>query len=87
MTAKVRLPRVLTQAVKTELRHEVAGGDVDEVLSQLFDAEPGLRNHIIDESGHIRTHVLVFVNGDRADLTTEVPDGAEVQVLQAVSGG
>lgn len=87
MTAEVRLPRVLTQAVKTGLRHEVAGGDVDQVLHHLFETEPGLRNHIIDESGHIRTHVLVFVNGERADLNTEVPDGASVQVLQAVSGG
>jgi molybdopterin converting factor small subunit len=87
MTAVVRLPRVLTQAVKTGLRHEVAGEDVDQVLRSLFQVEPGLRNHLIDESGHVRTHVLVFVNGERADLTTAVPDGAAVQVLQAVSGG
>ncbi len=87
MTAEVRLPRVLTQAVKTGLRHEVAGEDVAHVLRSLFQVEPGLRNHLIDETGHIRTHVLVFVNGERADLTTEVPDGAAVQVLQAVSGG
>mgnify|MGYP001164600427 CR=1 FL=1 len=87
MTANVRLPRVLTQAVKTGLHHEVTGEDVDQVLRSLFQQEPGLRNHLIDESGLIRTHVLVFVNGERADLTTPVPDGAAVQVLQAVSGG
>jgi sulfur carrier protein ThiS len=87
MTAEVRLPRVLTQAVKTGLRHDVSGQDVDQVLRSLFQVEPGLRNHLIDESGQIRTHVLVFVNGERADLTTAVPDGAAVQVLQAVSGG
>jgi molybdopterin converting factor small subunit len=87
MTAEVRLPRVLTQAVKTGLRHEVAGENVDQVLRGLFQVEPGLRNHLIDESGNIRTHVLVFVDGERADLTTAVPDGAAVQVLQAVSGG
>jgi hypothetical protein len=87
MTVEVRLPRVLTQAVKTGLRHEVTGEDVDQVLRHLFEAEPGLRNHLIDESGQIRTHVLVFVNGERADLTTPVPTGASVQVLQAVSGG
>jgi sulfur-carrier protein len=87
MTAQVRLPRVLTQAVKTGLRHEVVGNDVDQVLRDLFRVEPGLRNHLIDESGNIRTHVLVFVNGERADLTTIVPDGSSVQVLQAVSGG
>lgn len=87
MTVKVRLPRILTQAVNAGLRHEVNGSDVSQVLISLFQAEPGLRNHLIDEEGNIRTHVLVFVDGERADLSTPVPDGAEVQVLQAVSGG
>jgi hypothetical protein len=35
--------------------------------------------------------MVVFVNGqpirDRADLTDPVPDGAEVFVMQALSGG
>ena len=87
MTVKVRLPRILSQAVKSGLRHEVNGDDVSQVLKDLFATEPGLRNHLIDEDGKIRTHVLVFVDGERADLSTPVPDGAELQVLQAVSGG
>ena len=87
MTVKVKLPRILTQAVREGLRHEVTGDDVGQVLNGLFDREPGVRNHLIDEKGEIRTHVLVFVDGERADLSTPVPDGAEVQVLQAVSGG
>ncbi|HET7847169.1 MAG TPA: MoaD/ThiS family protein [Acidimicrobiia bacterium] len=87
MTVKVRLPRILDQAVKEGLRHEVTGQDVHEVLQGLFDREPGVRNHLIDEDGRIRTHVLVFVDGERAELSTPVSDGAEVQVLQAVSGG
>lgn len=87
MTVRVRLPRILSQAVREGLRHEVTGADVGQVLHGLFDMEPGLRNHLIDEDGEIRTHVLVFVDGERAGLSTPVPDGAEVQVLQAVSGG
>jgi len=87
MTVKVRLPRILDQAVREGLRHEVTGDDVREVLQGLFDKEPGVRNHLIDEDGRIRTHVLVVVDGERAELSTRVSDGAEVQVLQAVSGG
>jgi molybdopterin converting factor small subunit len=87
MTVKIRLPRILDQAVREGLRHEVVGQDVGEVLQRLFDKEPGVRNHLIDEDGKIRTHVLVFVNGERAELSTPVSEGAEVQVLQAVSGG
>jgi len=87
MTVKVRLPRILDQAVRGGLRHEVTGDDVRAVLQGLFAKEPGVRNHLIDEDGEIRTHVLVFVDGERAELSTTVSDGAEVQVLQAVSGG
>ena len=87
MTVVVRLPRILTQVVRDGLRHEVTGDDVGQVLNGLFAKEPGVRNHLIDEDGKIRTHVLVFVDGERAGLSTLVPEGAEVQVLQAVSGG
>lgn len=87
MTVKIRLPRILDQAVREGLHHEVVGQDVGEVLQRLFDKEPGVRNHLIDEDGRIRTHVLVFVDGERAELSTPVSEEAEVQVLQAVSGG
>jgi hypothetical protein len=50
------------------------------VLEDLFDSAPGLRQHLLDEDGRIRPHVLVFVD-------TPVGRDADVQVLQAVSGG
>lgn len=87
MTATVRLPRILTQSVTTGLRHEVEGQSLGEVLDSLFAGEPGLRNHLLDESGRIRPHVLIFVDAVRADLDTPVAAHAEIQVLQAVSGG
>ncbi len=87
MTATVRLPRILTHSVKTGLRHEVEGQTLGEVLDSLFAGEPGLKNHLLDESGRIRPHVLIFVDSARAGLDTPVGADAEVQVLQAVSGG
>jgi molybdopterin converting factor small subunit len=35
----------------------------------------------------IRTHINVFVGGDRATLATPVPEGATIHVIPAVSGG
>lgn len=87
MSVTVRLPRVLTQAVTTGARHKAEGETLGEVLDSLFAGEPGLRNHVLDESGRIRPHVLIFVNATRAELDTPVGADAEVQVLQAVSGG
>jgi hypothetical protein len=57
------------------------------VLESLFAEEPGLRNHLLDDAGAIRPHVLIFVDAMKADLATPVGPGSQVQVLQAVSGG
>lgn len=44
-----------------------------------------------DEAGALRRHVNVFVGPDNVrnldDVDTVVPEGAEVSVLPAISGG
>jgi molybdopterin converting factor small subunit len=87
MTARLRLPRLLSETVRVAPEHQVEGTTVAEALGDLFSSSPGLRNHIVDETGAIRPHVSVFVDGTQADLDTEVGDGSEVRVLNAVSGG
>ncbi len=78
---------MLAQAISGGASHAVDGGTVQQALKSLFDQEPGLRNHIVDESGSIRPHVSVFVDGVRASLGTPVGDDSEVRILHAVSGG
>jgi hypothetical protein len=48
---------------------------------------PGIRNRILDAGPAIRTHLNVFVGGQRATLSTAVPPDAIVHVIPAVSGG
>lgn len=61
------------------------------VLDALAAAHPAIGRRVRDEAGTLRTHVNVFVGADNArDLggpDSVVPDGAEVAVLPAVSGG
>ena len=83
----VRLPRMLADAANTDLRHEVVANTVGEALGSLFDEKPGLRNHILDESGAVRPHVSLFVDGVQSDLATSVAPGSEIRILHAVSGG
>jgi molybdopterin converting factor small subunit len=87
MSITVRIPRVLSQAVTSGLRHQAEGETLGAVLDDLFIREPGLENHLLDEDRKIRPHVLIFVDAARADLETPVGPSSEVQVLQAVSGG
>lgn len=78
---------MLSETAGTDLVHEAEGNSVGEVLGDLFREVPGLRHHIVDESGAIRPHVAVFVDGVQADHGTVVAQGSEIRVLHAVSGG
>ena len=87
MKATIRLPRMLSEAANTTVRHQVDGATVGAALADLFAQQPGLRNHVLDESGSIRPHVSVFVDGAHADLSARVDAGSEIRILHAVSGG
>jgi sulfur carrier protein ThiS len=69
----------------------VEGRTVREALDAVVKDDPRLGAYLVDEQGRLRAHVAVFVGGafvrDRAALSDPVPDGAEVHVLQALSGG
>jgi molybdopterin synthase sulfur carrier subunit len=64
-----------------------------DVLDRLYSVAPGIVERALDEQGHIRPHVNVFVDGQtvrassRLGLQTPVAAGAEVWILPAVSGG
>ena len=64
---------------------------VAEALDALGAVHPGLRERILTERGDVRPHVNVFVAEtnirDVAGLATRVPDGSEIAILPAVSGG
>lgn len=78
---------MLSETVNTEQVHRVEGASVAEALDDLFTQVPGLRNHVVDESGHVRPHVSVFVDGAQATLDSVIGDESEIRVLHAVSGG
>jgi sulfur-carrier protein len=61
------------------------------VLDALAKAHPAIGRRVRDEAGCLRPHVNVFVGADNArdldGVDSPVPDGVEVTVLPAVSGG
>jgi molybdopterin converting factor small subunit len=86
--ADVVLPRSLVALFPGAPRRISArGATVAEVIADLDAQVPGIRNRIVDAGPMIRTHINVFVGGDRASLGTPVPEGATVHVIPAVSGG
>jgi sulfur-carrier protein len=86
--AIVHLPRSLVALFPgAERRMEARGATVADVIADLDARLPGLRNRLVDAGPVLRTHLNVFVAGQRAALDTRVPPGADVHVIPAVSGG
>jgi molybdopterin converting factor small subunit len=86
--AEVRLPRSLAGLFPgTPTRLTANGATVADVIADLDAQVPGLRNRVLDAGPSIRTHLNVFVAGERATLATPVPANAVIHVIPAVSGG
>ena len=70
---------------------EAAGDTVRNVLDVVFGNIPRLRGYVVDETGCLRKHMSIFVDGelikDRRHLSDSVGPESEIYVMQALSGG
>ena len=68
-------------------QHQLDAGTIDGLLRLLEQEHPDLRGWILDERGHIRRHINVYVNGEQGEGSTPVDERDRVDVLPAISGG
>ena len=70
---------------------DVHGTTVGQALAGVFAGTPQIRDYVLDEQGHVRRHIHIYIDGrrisDRERLTDAVRDDSEICVLQALSGG
>lgn len=86
--AHVHLPRSLVALFPGAPRRvDASGATVADVIADLDAQVPGIRNRLVDAGPELRTHINVFVEGQRATLATAVAPNAVVHVIPAVSGG
>lgn len=69
----------------------VPPGSLRDVLTAALAGAPGLAHYVLDDQGHVRKHVAVFVNKqlvhDRAHLQQPLGANDRVLVAQALTGG
>jgi molybdopterin synthase sulfur carrier subunit len=65
----------------------ICADSVAEMIDALEVRWPGMRDRLCDSSPRVRRHINIFVQGERATLGTAIPDGAEVCIMTAISGG
>ena len=85
---KVRIPSPLRSYTGGAANVTADGGTVEELIADLDRQYPGLRFRVVDEQGHLRDHMTVWVDGERCrDLSAPVDGLYEVVLMQALSGG
>lgn len=66
-------------------------GTLREVLQALWSRYPGLRDRLANEQGEVREHINIFIGNEDVryleGLATSVPNGSEITVVPAISGG
>jgi sulfur-carrier protein len=93
VSVTVRIPSYLASFAEGQSAIVVAGSpsDMRALLDDLWRLHPALRDRIVDEQGEVRQHINIFVGNEcirfAEDLATAVPDGAEIMIVPAVSGG
>lgn len=62
-----------------------------DALEGLWKQCPGIRDRVMTEQAQIREHINVFVGTEDIRYTggfqTPIPDGAEIAIIPAISGG
>lgn len=70
---------------------ETGAATLRAALEAAFHTNPRLRGYVLDDQGHVRANVVIFVDGrrcvDRIALNDHLAPNSMVHVLQALSGG
>lgn len=70
---------------------ETPAATLQAALDAAFAANPQLRDYVLDEQGHVRRHVSIFIDGrrlgDRTQLDEPLAPASEIYVMQALTGG
>ena len=91
MAVTVRIPTPLQRLTNGQGEVTCEGGTVSELLNNLEQQFPGVKERICDEQGQLRRFVNVFVNEEdirflQGDQTV-VKDGDDVSIIPAIAGG
>jgi molybdopterin converting factor small subunit len=86
--ATIHLPRTLPAVFPGLPRHvAVEATTVLEAIEQLDARWPGLRDRLCEPGPVLRRHINVYVDHERAALSSRLEQGSRIDVISAISGG
>ena len=91
MNVDVRIPTPLRKHTDGQETVEVDGSTAGEVLHNLAERHPGLKDKIFTEDGEVRRYVNVFAGEEdirfQDELETPITEGDDVSIVPAIAGG
>lgn len=89
--AKVKFTSALKRFFPALTEMDISGNTVRETLYNVEKSHPGMLNYLVEENGHLRKHVNIFLKGelikDRKTMNDAVSSHDELLIFQALSGG
>jgi molybdopterin converting factor small subunit len=91
MPARIEIPSALQRFVDNNQTVEVPEGSVQGAIDNLIGRYDGLKEHLFDEQGRIRSFVNIYLNDEdiryEKNFDTPVKDGDVIQIVPSIAGG
>ncbi|HKI97261.1 MAG TPA: MoaD/ThiS family protein [bacterium] len=91
MPAVIEIPSALQRFANNHSSVEVPEGSVKGAIDSLLNQYGGLKEHLFDEQGRIRSFVNIYLNDEdirfEKNLETEVKSGDVIQIVPSIAGG
>lgn len=91
MAIVVRIPTPLQKFTKNQSEVSAHGITVADVLDDLEEHFPGLRERLVDDRGSIRKFINFYLNDEDIRFIdgekTALKDGDELAIIPAIAGG
>lgn len=86
--SKLTIPEVLVRVAGLDSRiYSVDGETITEAPRALCQRHPQLEQHFFHDSGQVKEHFMLVVDGALAAPDAPLPEASELEVLLAASGG
>jgi len=89
--ATVRIPTPLRKLTNGQEEVSAAGATIGEILTDLEQHYPGMKDRLCDDKGQVRRFVNIFANDEDIrflqNLETPVKDKDEISIVPAIAGG
>lgn len=91
MAMLVRIPTPLRAVTKGSAEVQGKGATVADLIDDLEQSYPGLKERLVDDTGDLRRFVNIYVNQEDVRFLqgqkTALKDGDEVSIVPAIAGG